>query len=137
MTFQMNSASLSRRLKRLYYHLNFIHLLLPMKFPLLLRENAPVLSQPLCSIFNASVRERFVLSIWKSANITPIQKSLPPKDVDSNFKPISLTPIISKILESFPYKRLFNSISKKIDPLQFGSLKGSSTSMALVYMLHK
>jgi hypothetical protein len=26
---------------------------------------------------------------------------------------------------------------KKIDPLQFGSLMGSSTSMSLIYMLHK
>jgi hypothetical protein len=65
------------------------------------------------AIFNASVREGFVPSIWKAANITPtssgnevditpIQKSSPPKDADSDFRPISLTPIISKILESFP-----------------------------------
>jgi hypothetical protein len=63
---------------------------------------------------------------------TFVQKSSPSKDVDSDF-----TPIISKILESFPYKWLLNSVSKKIDPLQFGSLKGSSTSMALIYMLYK
>ena len=88
----------------------------------LLRENASVLCRPLCSIFNASVREAifnasvregFVPLIWKAANITPtssgnevditpIQKSSPPKDADSDFRPISLTPIISKILESFP-----------------------------------
>jgi hypothetical protein len=61
---------------------------------------------------------------------TFVQKSSPPKDVDSDFRPISLTPIISKILESVPYKWLLNSVSKKIDLLQFGSLKGSSTSMA-------
>jgi hypothetical protein len=91
----------------------------------------------LCSIFNASVREGFVPSIWNAANITPIQKSSPPKDVDSDFRPISLTPIISKILESFPYKWLLDFVSKEIDPLQFGSLKGSSTSLALIYMLHK
>ena len=87
--------------------------------------------------FHSSVREGFVPSIWKAANITPVQKSSPPIDVDSDFRPISLTPIISKILESFPYKWLLDSVSKKIDSLQFGSLKGSSTSMALIYMLHK
>ena len=96
-----------------------------------------MLCRPLCSIFNSSVREGFVPSIWKAANITPVQKSSPPIDVDSDFRPISLTPIISKILESFPYKWLLDSVSKKIDSLQFGSLKGSSTSMALIYMLHK
>ncbi len=36
----------------------------------LLRENASVLCRPLCSIFNASVREGFVPSIWKAADIT-------------------------------------------------------------------
>jgi hypothetical protein len=58
-------------------------------------------------------------------------------NVDSDFIPISLTPIISKNLESFPNKWLLNSVSDKIDTLQFGSLKGSSINMALVYLLHK
>lgn len=103
----------------------------------LLCENTAVLSRPLCSIFNASVREGFIPSLWKSANVTPIEKCSPPLDVDSDFRPISLTPIISKILESFPYQWLLKSVADKIDPLQFGSLKGSSTNMALVHLLHK
>ena len=103
----------------------------------LLRENAAVLCRPLCSIFNASVREGFILSMWNSTNVTPIQKCSPPHDVDSDFRPISLTPIISKILESFLYQWLLKSVADKIDPLQFGSLKGSSTNMALVHLLYK
>ncbi len=129
MTCQMNSASLSRRLKRLYYHLNFIHLLVPMKF--LLGFSAKTL-QCCTDLFltHQFVNDLFPQYGIKAANITPIQKSSPPKDVDSDFRPISLT-------QSFPYKWLLNSVSKKINPLQFGSLKDSSTSMALVYMLHK
>jgi hypothetical protein len=80
----------------------------------LLRENASVFCRPLCSIFNSSVSEGFVPSMWKAANITRIQKFSPPKDVDSDFRPISLTPIISKILQSFPYKWLLNSVSKNL-----------------------
>ena len=102
-----------------------------------LRENAAALCRPLCSIFNASVREGFVPSLWKSANVTPVPKSSPALDVDSDFRPISLTPIISKILESFPFSWLLQSVSDQIDPLQFGSLRGSSTTMALVYLLQK
>ena len=58
-------------------------------------------------------------------------------NIDSNFLPISLTPILSKILESFPYRWLLQSVSNQIDPLQFGSQRGSSASMALVHLLHK
>ena len=35
-----------------------------------LRENASVLCRPLCSIFNSSLRQGFVPSLWKSANVT-------------------------------------------------------------------
>ena len=82
----------------------------------LLHENASVQCRPLSFIFNASVREGFVPSLWKSANTTPIQNCSAAMDVDSDFRLISLTPIISKILESFPYKCLLNSVSDKLTP---------------------
>lgn len=69
--------------------------------------------------------------------MTPVAKSTPALDVDSDFRPISLTPIVSKILESFPYMWLYESVCDQIDPLQFGSLKGSSTTMTLIYLLNK
>ena len=103
----------------------------------LLRENAASLCRPLCSIFNSSLRQGFVPSLWKSATVSPIPKTSPALNIDSEFRPISLTAIVSKILESFPYRWLLQSISGQIDPLQFGSLQGSSTSMALVHLLHK
>ncbi len=101
-----------------------------------LRENASSLSRPLASIFNASLREGFVPSLWKSANVTPKPNSSPALNVDSDLRPISLTPIVSKVLEPFPYNWLLQSTQHCIDKLQFGSLKGSSTNMALLYLLH-
>ena len=80
-----------------------------------LRENASTLCRSLSSIFNLSLRQV----------------------IDSDFRPISLTAIISKILQSFPYRWLFQSIIRQINPLQFGALRGSSASMALVHLLHK
>ena len=103
----------------------------------LLRENSSSLCRPLCSIFNSSLHQGFVPTLWKSANVTPIPKSTPALDVDSDFRPISLTPILSKVLESFPYHWLLQSIVDQVDPLQFGSLRGSNTTMALIYLLHK
>ena len=93
--------------------------------------------RPLCSIFNFSLRQGFVPTLWKSANVTPIPKSTPALDVHSDFRSISLTPILSKVLESFPYHWLLQSIVDQVDPLQFGSLRGSNTTMALIYLLHK
>jgi hypothetical protein len=58
-------------------------------------------------------------SVWKSANVIPAAKSSPALDVDSDSRPISLTPIVSKILESFPYNWLLQSIRDQIDKLQF------------------
>ena len=46
----------------------------------------------------------------QSANVSPVPKSSPALDIDSDFRPISLTPIVSKILESFLHRsRFYNS----------------------------
>ena len=103
----------------------------------LLRENASSLSHPLCAIFNASVHEGNVPSVWKTANIVFVPKTVPAVDVDSDFRPTSLTLVVSKLLEKFPFDWLLNSIHDQIDPLQFGSLKGSNSTTALIYLLHK
>ena len=52
---------------------------------------------------------------------TPPKKSSPPKDVDSDFRPISQ--LLARFLNPFPTNG-FLIPSQKIDPLQFGSLKG-------------
>ena len=98
--------------------------------PWFLRENSASLSRPLASIFNASIQEGIIPLLWKPANVSPVPKSSPALDIDSNFIPISLTPIVSKILESFPYSWLLRSVSGRIDNLQFGALRRSSSTMA-------
>ena len=69
--------------------------------------------------------------------MSPVPKSSPALDIDSDFRTISLTTIVSKILESFPYSWLLRSVSGQNDNLQFGALKRSSSTMALLYMFHK
>ena len=103
----------------------------------LLRENAVSSSRPLCAIYNSFVQEGYDPSSWKTADVVPIPKSAPALDVDSNVRPISLTPVVSKLFEAFLFDWLLNSIYDQIDPLQFGSLKGSNSTMALIYLLQK
>jgi hypothetical protein len=74
-----------------------------------LRENASTLCRSLTSVFNLSLRQGFVPSLWISANVSRAPKSSPAQDIDSDFCPISLTAIVSKILESFPWLFRFSN----------------------------
>ena len=52
-----------------------------------------------------------------------------------DIRPISLTPDFAKILEHFLAKWIMADISDKIDPDQYGNLRGSSTTHYLVKLL--
>ena len=47
-----------------------------------------------------------------------------------------LTPSLSKVLEDFGVTWMIDDITNKIDPKQFGCLKGTSTAFCLLYMMH-
>ena len=103
-----------------------------------LRDFAPVLAGPLASIVNASIRESFIPTIWKCADVLPLPKVTPPMEIEKDLRPISLTPAVSKAcMEHFIYKWLWDCVKDKIDPCQFGGKKGSSTVYALIKLLHE
>ena len=98
--------------------------------PCLLKIFAYKLAGPISDIFNRSLSTGIVSSLWKASNISPIPKEKPPSS-ESDFRPISLTPCLAKVLEEFVTEWLINDIKDKIDPKQFGCLKGTSTSLCL------
>lgn len=63
----------------------------------LIRLLAPFIAEPLSAIYNASFRTCNFPSIWKHASVTPVPKCKNPSIKD--FRPISLLPIFSKIME--------------------------------------
>ena len=71
--------------------------------------------------------ERFLYIPWPIPKATPVT-------ADGDLRPISLTPCIAKIQEDFALKWLTEDIRHKIDPQQFSSLKGSSTTFCLLDM---
>ena len=97
-----------------------------------LRDFCQVLAGPLTAIANASLQEGNVCPMWKFANIIPLPKVPSPKDITSDLRPISITSIPGKVVESFPVNWMYNSISDQIDPNQFGGVKNSSTTLALL-----
>ena len=98
---------------------------------------APVVCRPVCSIFNSSIRQGEVTQLWKSADVLPVRKIPHPKSVDSDLRPISLTPVLSKVLEGFVFNWLAPIVLPKIDSYQFGGVKNSSATTALIHLIHQ
>jgi hypothetical protein len=67
----------------------------------LLKENTDLLAEPIAEIINSSFRESRLPPLWKEADIVPIPKQRIVKDVSKHLRPISLTPILSKVAEEF------------------------------------
>ena len=100
------------------------------------RDYAPWLAEPVCAIFNLSLRHGIVPRTWKLANVVPIPKTIPPTRIDKDLRPISLTPTLSKVLESFVGQWILDELKGKLDPRQYGALRGKSTTHELVDILH-
>ena len=75
---------------------------------------------------------------WKSSFIVPIPKLSPPSNSSSNYRPISLLCLISKLLEKHIHSILsdFCMSLELISPFQFGFLPQRSTVSALLFSTH-
>ena len=67
--------------------------------PRVLKETAESICIPLAIIFNKSIHEESVPQPWKDAHITALHKKGNKKNAE-NYRPISLTALCSKVLES-------------------------------------
>ena len=67
----------------------------------LLTHLADVLSEPVCSLINSSIRSGTVPFQWRISRVSPIPKVTPALCIESDIRPISITPALSKIAESF------------------------------------
>ena len=102
-----------------------------------LRDFCDILAPPVTSIANNSLRQRLVPPLWKCADVCAIPKVSPPASIEKDLRPISLTPVVSKVVEEFVYKWVLEVVQPQLHWDQFGALQGSSTVDALVYFLHK
>ena len=92
----------------------------------ILKENADLLAS-----------ERLPSS-WKDADIVPVPKQKPIIDVNKHLRPILLTSIISKIAEDHTVQTYVKpAVLKMIDQHQYGTIPKSSSTHALISMMHK
>ena len=102
----------------------------------ILRDHALTLAHPISTITNASIREDYQPSIWRSAIVIPIPKINPPRNISKDLRPISLTAVLSKQLERIVGGWMLGSIIDMLDVNQYGGLRGLSTTHSLVDMVH-
>ena len=68
-------------------------------YPRVIYEIRHEIAQPLAMLYNRSLESNQIPAIWKSANIAPIYKK-GRKDEVNNYRPVSLTCILCKVMES-------------------------------------
>ena len=93
------------------------------------------ISHPLATMINQSFSNGIFPSKLKIAKVVPIFTKGDP-EISSNYRPISLLPIISKIYEKLMHKRVhaFLKDCNILYPLQFGFQESNSIDHALISM---
>ena len=102
----------------------------------LLKKIFPGIRQPLTYVFNLSLSSGEFPKSLKIAKVMPLLKSSPSTNCD-NLRPISLLPVISKLLEKVVFRRTMSHIAdnKLLYFRQFGFRHNHSTSDAIVDLL--
>ncbi len=104
----------------------------------IVKDSVDLVSEPLTHIVNLSIQSGIVPDQMKIARVIPIFKS-GADNLFSNYRPISVLPVFSKILERVVYERLLNYLNEYNILLnnQYGFRKNHSTSLALIHLLDK
>ena len=79
----------------------------------LLKLISPAILESLTKVLTCSIQSDTCLSALKLARVTPVHKSGPASDPNTGFRPISVLPIISKLLERH-VSTGFNAVSSLI-----------------------
>ena len=101
----------------------------------LIKTHSSTLIKPITHLINLSIRTGKFPQSWKTAIITPILKAGAPDHV-GNYRPISILPVFSKVLEKVIAEQLVDHLESNelIYPKQFGFRSGYSTEMANCYL---
>ena len=94
------------------------------------------LASPLSNLFNSHMDTGIFPNSFKSSMVKPLHKG-GDKTILSNYRPISLLPIMSKLFEKIILSRIQNhlKLNQIIDKCQFGFVERSNTETAAVNLV--
>lgn len=101
----------------------------------ILVECATEIHSSVCELFNLSLSSGKFITEWKDANISPVFKK-GSKSMFSNYRGISLLPILSKVLEKCVARKLVDFIDSRLFALQHSFRHGLSCTTQLLCVLH-
>ena len=106
--------------------------------PRLLKELAEHIAEPIAILFNKVLEDSKLPRDWKMAYISAIFKK-GSRSLPANYRPISLTCIVCKILERFIRTKVMHhlQVENLLSDKQFGFINGRSTTLRLLNYLDK
>ena len=104
--------------------------------PGLLKDSAQYISRPLTHVINSSLTTSVIPEDFKIGIITPIYKSGVKSDLD-NYRPVTVLPVCSKILEKCIHSQVSKFLEEKniLSETQFGFRKQRNTELAATLFL--
>ena len=105
--------------------------------PRVLRETYDIVNKPLQTIFDKTFIEGKVPHIWKEANITALYKNKGDKSETTNYRPVSLTCLPSRICEKTVRDTIMNhmTVNNLFTDCQFGFRHKRSCILQLLDVL--
>ena len=105
------------------------------EIPIQILKESEFTFETLTNCINNSIETGYYLDSLKEANITPIFKKDDPLD-KSNYRPVSILPLISKVFERLIYNQLSEYTESFLNHISCGFRKTHSTQNALFKLLH-
>ena len=106
--------------------------------PQILTELVDLVSKPLALLLNKTMNEGCIPQDWKMAYVSPIVKK-GARNKAENYRPISLTSIVCKLMESFVKDSTMTNMRVKnlLSSKQYFFINGRSTTTQLLSYLNK
>ena len=99
------------------------------------KECTEELTSVLCQLFNRSLQENTIPTLWKRSEIRPIPKTNRPVELN-DYRPVALTSVLVKCLERLVLPHILTQVSSNLDPLQFAYRPNRSVEDAVITVLN-